>query len=177
MAEEENRAAILGKEHKCAQDRRIWGLAAVPASCRLLHPRANTPCLSVALCSAGVILAGRTLWGVGGVWGLSTRLSLLLSLLLSHPMNAVTHLHLFTPIRSLGLCIPPQSSFHPSVHMQTVLLWTNPCPQIHAPICLARSPDLSTCRHQARFAQAAQCCNPDNLYPLNKASQFSLPCN
>lgn len=108
MADEESRAAILGKGHKCAQDMRIWGLAAPPASCRLLQPRANTPCLSVALCSAGVILAGRTLGGGGG---LSTRLSLLLSLLLSHPTDTATHLHLFTPIRSLGLRIPPPIIF------------------------------------------------------------------
>lgn len=90
----------------------------------------------------------------GGGGGLSTRLSLLLSLLLSHPTDTATHLHLFTPIRSLGLRIPPQASFHPSAHTQTVLLWANPCTQIRAPVCLARSPDSSTCRHQARFAQA-----------------------
>lgn len=47
----------------------------------------------------------------GGGGGLSTRLSLLLSLLLSHPTDTATHLHLFTPIRSLGLCIPPPIIF------------------------------------------------------------------
>lgn len=151
MADEESRAAILGKGHKCAQDMRIWGLAAPPASCRLLQPRANTPCLSVALCSAGVILAGRTLGGEGDYPPDYLSCYLCSSLIPRTQPPICT----FSPLFAVWGCASlPQSSFHPSVHMQTVLLWANPCTQIRAPVCLVRSPDSSTCRHQARFAQA-----------------------
>lgn len=126
--DEESRAAILGKRHKCAQDRRIWGLAAVPASCRLLHPHANTPRPSVALCSAGVILAGRTLGGGGGMgMGISHPI---ISPAISAPLPSHGCSHPFAPIHSPRLCIPPR---HPSIGSLCC------SEQIHAPICLART--------------------------------------
>lgn len=103
MADEESRAAILGKGHKCAQDMRIWGLAAPPASCRLLQPRANTPCLSVALCSAGVILAGRTLGGRGIIHPI-------ISPAISAPLSSHGHSHPFAPFHPYS----QSGAVHPS---------------------------------------------------------------
>lgn len=174
MADEESRAAILGKGHKCAQDMRIWGLAAPPASCRLLQPRANTPCLSVALCSAGVILAGRTLGGEGDYPPDYLSCYLCSSLIprtqppicTFSPLFAVWGCaslpnHLSIPLSICRLCFSGQIRAPKSVH---------PCVLRGAPT----HPPAGTRRDLLR---QAQCCNPDNLYPLNKASRFSLPCH
>lgn len=174
MADEESRAAILGKGHKCAQDMRIWGLAAPPASCRLLQPRANTPCLSVALCSAGVILAGRTLGGRGIIHPI-------ISPAISAPLSSHGHSHPFAPFHPYS----QSGAVHPSPnHLSIPLSICRLCfsGQIRAPKsvhpCVLRgAPTHPPAGTRRDLLRQAQCCNPDNLYPLNKASRFSLPCH
>lgn len=100
---------------------------------------------------------------------------------ISAPLSSHGHSHPFAPFHPYS----QSGAVHPSPnHLSIPLSICRLCfsGQIRAPKsvhpCVLRgAPTHPPAGTRRDLLRQAQCCNPDNLYPLNKASRFSLPCH